>query len=68
MVSGFIHAEDHYWDGQSLNSEGYAYKSISLGRKEKLCYHFGKKEDHERKFLIADININVSKNRCTTFG
>ena len=31
-VTGFVHAEDHYWDGEKLLSDGKAYKSISLGK------------------------------------
>ena len=31
-VTGFVHAEDHYWDGNNLSTDGKAYKSISLGK------------------------------------
>ena len=31
-VTGFVHAEDHYWDGSSWNGNGKAYKSVSLGK------------------------------------
>ena len=30
-LTGFVHAEDQYWDGSSFNGNGKAYKSISLG-------------------------------------
>ena len=32
---GFVHAEDHYWDGRGFKAEaGKAFKSVSLGELE----------------------------------
>ena len=33
---GFVHCEDHYWNQGGPTGGGMAYKSVSLGKEERL--------------------------------
>ena len=52
-LTGFVHAEDHYWDGESLTGHGKAYKSISLGNS--FTKHFNK------ILTIKSVAMNLAK-------
>ena len=53
-LTGFVHAEDHYWDGESLIGHGKAYMSISLGFISFTKYF-------NKIFTIKSVAMNLAK-------
>ena len=55
---GFVHCEDHYWNQGGPTGGGMAYKSVSLGKEERLLQVSMSTKSVMRLFIFIAFKTN----------